>query len=128
MTDKNWETFLAEDEEYKKLSSGRTELEEHMKKYECTVRQIEWKILANIEAHDILQNKLFDMEHETNLDQAKYERLQEFISQLEEDRFDLMDEAGLAARHRRDMKGQYQRLNDQCGDRWKIVRQLFEGA
>lgn len=128
MTDKNWETFLAEDEEYKKLSSGRTELEEHMKKYECTVRQIEWKILANIEAHDILQNKLFDMEHETNLDQAKFERLQEFISQLEEDRFDLMDEAGLAARHRRDMKGQYQRLNDQCGDRWKIVRQLFEGA
>lgn len=128
MTDKNWETFLAEDEEYKKLSSGRTELEEHVKKYESTVRQIEWKILANIEAHDILQNKLFDMEHETNLDQAKYERLQEFISQLEEDRFDLMDEAGLAARHRRDMKGQYQRLNDQCGDRWKIVRQLFEGA
>lgn len=128
MTDTSWETFLAEDEEYKKLSSGRTELEEHMKKYECTVREIEWKILTNIEAVDILQTKLFDMEHETNLDQARYERLQGFISQLEEDRFDLMDEAGLAARHRRDMKGQHQRLNDQCGDRWKIVRQLFDGA
>ena len=128
MTDKNWETFLAEDEEYKKLSSGRTELEEHMKKYEGTIRQIEWKILANIEAHAILQTKLFEMEHEANFDEAKYERLQEFTSQLEEDRFDLMDEAGLAARHRRDMKGQHERVNNQCSDRWKIVRQLFEGA
>ena len=50
------------------------------------------------------------------------------IDETSEDRFDLYEEAGKAARHRLDMKTQWDRVNKQCGERWKVVRQLFDGA
>ena len=68
------------------------------------------------------------MQHEKVPNECAYERLESFIQELAESRYALFDEAGAAARYRSDMKSQYERVNDQCGDRWKIVRQLFDGA
>ena len=123
-----WAEFLAEDNDHKKLSDQRTEIEEHIKTYEKTVSEIEWKLLSISEATNILQQRLFEMQHEKVPNERAYERLESFIKELEESRYALFDEAGAAARYRSDMKSQYERVNDQCGDRWKIVRQLFDGA
>ena len=54
--------------------------------------------------------------------------LQGFIQELEDSRYALFDEAGAAARYRNDMKAQYDGINTKCGERWKVVRQLFDGA
>ena len=123
-----WEEFLAEDIDHKKLRDQRDEAEVFIKAHESTIRDIEWKLITINEVSTILQQKLFDMEHQTVSDECAYERLQGFIQELEEDRYALFDEAGAAARYRNDMKNQYERLNTQCGERWKIVRQLFDGA
>ena len=123
-----WEEFLAEDIDHKKLRDQRDEAEVFIKAHESTIRDIEWKLITINEVSTILQQKLFDMEHQTVPDECAYERLQGFIQELEEDRYALFDEAGAAARYRNDMKNQYERLNTQCGERWKIVRQLFDGA
>jgi len=123
-----WEEFLAEDIDHKKLRDQRDEAEVFIKAHESTIRDIEWKLITINEVSTILQQKLFDMEHQTVSDECAYERLQGFIQELEDSRYALFDEGGAAARYRNDMKNQYDRLNDQCGDRWKIVRQLFDGA
>ena len=123
-----WAEFLAEDNDHKKLSDQRTEIEEHIKAYEKTVSEIEWKLLSISEATNILQQRLFEMQHEKVPNECAYERLESFIKELTESRYALFDEAGAAARYRSDMKSQYERVDDQCGDRWKIVRQLFDGA
>ena len=123
-----WAEFLAEDNDHKKLSDQRTEIEEHIKTYEKTVSEIEWKLLSISEATNVLQQRLFEMQHEKAPNECACERLESFIKELEESRYALFDEAGAAARYRSDMKSQYERVNDQCGDRWKIVRQLFDGA
>ena len=123
-----WEEFLAEDIDHKKLRDQRDEAEVFIRTHEQTIRDIEWKLITINEVSTFLQSKLFDMEHETVSDECAYERLQGFIQELEDSRYALFDEAGAAARYRNDMKNQYDRLNDQCGDRWKIVRQLFDGA
>ena len=128
MTKENWEEFLAEDVDHKKLKDQRDEAEVFIKAHEKTISEIEWKLITINEVSTILQQKLFDMEHQTVPDKCAYERLQGFIQELEEDRYALFDEAGAAARYRNDMKNQYDRLNTQCGERWKIVRQLFDGA
>ena len=123
-----WEEFLAEDVDLNELKGQRDEAEAFIKTQETTIRDIEWKLITINEVSTILQSKLFAMELETVSDECAYERLQSFINELEDSRYALFDEAGAAARFRKDMKIQYDRLNNQCGDRWKIVRQLFDGA
>lgn len=123
-----WEEFLAEDVDLNELKGQRDEAEAFIKTQETTIRDIEWKLITINEVSTILQSKLFAMELETVSDECAYERLQSFINELEDSRYALFDEAGAAARFRKDMKVQYDRLNNQCGDRWKIVRQLFDGA
>ena len=124
-----WEEFLAEDVEYTKLNEQRSELDGHIRKYEGVINDIEWRLLGKLETLQIMQTKLIELEEREKDDQSgRLERIQGVIDEISEDRFDLYEEAGKAARHRLDMKNQYDRLNDQCGDRWKIVRQLFDGA
>ena len=124
-----WEEFLAEDVEYTKLNEQRSELDGHIRKYEGVVNDIEWRLLGKLETLQIMQTKLIQLEDQEEDDQAaRLERIQGVIDEISEDRFDLYEEAGKAARHRLDMKTQYDRVNNQCGDRWKVVRQLFDGA
>lgn len=124
-----WEEFLAEDVEYTKLNEQRSELDGHIRKYEGVINDIEWRLLGKLETLQIMQTKLIELEEREKDDQSgRLERIQGVIDEISEDRFDLYEEAGKAARHRLDMKIQYDRVNDQCGDRWKVVRQLFDGA
>jgi chromosome segregation ATPase len=124
-----WEEFLAEDVEYTKLNEQRSELDEHIRKYEGVVNDIEWRLLGKLETLQIMQTKFIQLEEQEEDDQAaRLERIQGVIDEISEDRFDLYEEAGKAARYRLDMKTQYERVNNQCGDRWKVVRQLFDGA
>ena len=124
-----WEEFLAEDVEYTKLNEQRSELDEHIRKYEGVVNDIEWRLLGKLETLQIMQTKFIQLEEQEEDDQAaRLERIQGVIDEISEDRFDLYEEAGKAARYRLDMKTQYDRVNNQCGDRWKVVRQLFDGA
>ena len=124
-----WEEFLAEDVEYTKLNQQRSELDEHIRKYEGVVNDIEWRLLGKLETLQIMQTKFIQLEEQEEDDQAaRLERIQGVIDEISEERFDLYEEAGKAARHRLDMKTQYDRVNNQCGDRWKVVRQLFDGA
>ena len=124
-----WEEFLAEDVEYTKLNEQRSELDGHIRKYEGVINDIEWRLLGKLETLQIMQTKLIELEAREKDDQSgRLERIQGVIDEISEDRFDLYEEAGKAARHRLDMKIQYDRVNDQCGDRWKVVRQLFDGA
>ena len=124
-----WEEFLAEDVEYTKLNQLRSELDEHIRNYEGVINDIEWRLLGKLETLQIMQTKLIELEEQEKDDQAgRLERIQGVIDENSEDRFDLYEEAGKAARHRLDMKTQYDRVNDQCGDRWKVVNQLFFGA
>ena len=123
-----WEEFLAEDVDLIKLQKQRTELEEQIRSYESDISAKQWTLLSHIEAHDILQYKMFDMQNESDGDDAKYERLQEMVTDLENRRYDLYEQLGKAASHRADMKAQYDSVNTKCGERWKIVRQLFDGA
>lgn len=124
-----WEEFLAEDVEYTKLNEQRSELDGHIRKYEGVVNDIEWRLLGKLETLQIMQTKFIQLEEQEEDDQAaRLERIQGVIDEISEDRFDLYEEAGKAARHRLEMKTQYDRVNNQCGDRWKVVRQLFDGA
>tara|TARA_Y100000289_G_scaffold29179_1_gene28854 strand:- start:51 stop:458 length:408 start_codon:yes stop_codon:yes gene_type:complete len=124
-----WEEFLAEDVEYTKLNEQRSELDGHIRKYEGVINDIEWRLLGKLETLQIMQTKLIELEEQEKDDQAgRLERIQGVIDEISEDRFDLYEEAGKAARHRLDMKTQWDRVNDQCGERWKVVRQLFDGA
>ena len=124
-----WEEFLAEDVEYTKLNEQRSELDGHIRKYEGVINDIEWRLLGKLETLQIMQTKLIELEEREKDDQSgRLERIQGVIDEISEDRFDLYEQAGKAARHRLDMKTQYDRVNDQCGDRWKVVRQLFDGA
>ena len=124
-----WEEFLAEDVEYTKLNEQRSELDGHIRKYEGVINDIEWRLLGKLETLQIMQTKLIELEAREKDDQSgRLERIQGVIDEISEDRFDLYEKAGKAARHRLDMKTQYDRVNDQCGDRWKVVRQLFDGA
>ena len=124
-----WEEFLAEDVEYTKLNEQRSELDGHIRKYEGVINDIEWRLLGKLETLQIMQTKLIELEEREKDDQSgRLERIQGVIDEISEDRFDLYEEAGKAARHRLDMKIQYDRVNNQCGDRWKVVRQLFDGA
>jgi chromosome segregation ATPase len=124
-----WEEFLAEDVEYTKLNEQRSELDGHIRKYEGVINDIEWRLLGKLETLQIMQTKLIELEEQEKDDQAgRLERIQGVIDENSEDRFDLYEEAGKAARHRLDMKTQWDRVNDQCGERWKVVRQLFDGA
>ena len=124
-----WEEFLAEDVEYTKLNEQRSELDGHIRKYEGLINDIEWRLLGKLETLQIMQTKLIELEQREKDDESgRLERIQGVIDEISENRFDLYEEAGKAARHRLDMKIQYDRVNDQCGDRWKVVRQLFDGA
>ena len=124
-----FEEFLAEDVEYTKLNQQRSELEEHIRKYEGVVNDIEWRLLGKLETLQIMQTKFIELEQQKEKDQGgRLERIQDVIDEISEERYDLYQEAGKAARHRLDMKTQYDRVNDQCGDRWKVVSQLFYGA
>ena len=124
-----WEEFLAEDVEHTKLIEQRSELDEQIRKYEGLINDIEWRLLGKLETLQIMQTKLIELEEREKDDQSgRLERIQGVIDEISEDRFDLYEEAGKAARHRLDMKTQYDRVNNQCGDRWKVVRQLFDGA
>ena len=124
-----WEEFLAEDVEYTKLNEQRSELDGHIRKYEGVINDIEWRLLGKLETLQIMQTKLIELEEREKDDQSgRLERIQGVIDEISEDRFDLYEQAGKAARHRLDMKTQYDRVNEQCGDRWKVVRQLFDGA
>ena len=124
-----WEEFLAEDVEYTKLNQLRSELDEHIRNYEGVINDIEWRLLGKLETLQIMQTKLIELEEQEKDDQAgRLERIQGVIDEISEDRFDLYEEAGKAARHRLEMKTQYDRVNNQCGERWKVVRQLFDGA
>ena len=124
-----WEEFLAEDVEHAKLNEQRSELDGHIRKYEGVINDIEWRLLGKLETLQIMQTKLIELEEREKDDQSgRLERIQGVIDEISEDRFDLYQEAGKAARHRLDMKTQYDRVNNQCGDRWKVVRQLFDGA
>ena len=124
-----WEEFLAEDVEHTKLIEQRSELDEQIRKYEGLINDIEWRLLGKLETLQIMQTKLIELEERENDDQSgRLERIQGVIDEISEDRFDLYEEAGKAARHRLDMKTQYDRVNNQCGERWKVVRQLFDGA
>ncbi|REK63979.1 MAG: hypothetical protein DWQ49_02450 [Bacteroidetes bacterium] len=124
-----FEEFLAEDVEYTKLNEQRSELDGHIRKYEGLINDIEWRLLGKLETLQIMQTKLIELEQREKDDESgRLERIQGVIDEISENRFDLYEEAGKAARHRLDMKIQYDRVNDQCGDRWKVVRQLFDGA
>ena len=124
-----WEEFLAEDVEHTKLNEKRSELHGYIIKYEGLINDIEWRLLGKLETLQIMQTKLIELEEQEKDDQAgRLERIQGVIDENSEDRFDLYEEAGKAARHRLDMKTQWDRVNNQCGDRWKVVRQLFDGA
>ena len=124
-----WEEFLAEDVEYTKLNQLRSELDEHIRNYEGVINDIEWRLLGKLETLQIMQTKLIELEkQEKDVQSVRLERIQGVIDEISEERFDLYEEAGKAARHRLDMKTQYDRVNNQCGDRWKVVRQLFDGA
>jgi chromosome segregation ATPase len=124
-----WEEFLAEDVEHTKLNEQRSELDGHIRKYEGVINDIEWRLLGKLETLQIMQTKLIELEEREKDDQSgRLERIQGVIDEISEDRFDLYEEAGKAARHRLDMKTQYDRVNNQCGERWKVVRQLFDGA
>ena len=124
-----WEEFLAEDVEYTKLNEQRSELDGHIRKYEGVVNDIEWRLLGKLETLQIMQTKFIQLEEQEDDDQsARLERIQGVIDEISEDRFDLYREAGMAARHRLDMKTQYDSINTKCVDRWKVVRQLFDGA
>ena len=124
-----WEEFLAEDVEYTKLNEQRSELDEHIRKYEGVVNDIEWRLLGKLETLQIMQTKFIQLEEQEENDQAaRLERIQGVIDEISENRFDLYEEAGKAARYRLDMKTQWDRVNNQCGERWKVVRQLFDGA
>ena len=138
--EETWEEFLAEDVEYTKLNQQRSELDEQLRKYEGMVNDIEWRLLGKLETLQIMQTKFIELEDEFKSissyrpvlkpgdDTARLERIQGVIDEISEDRFGLYEEAGKAARHRLEMKTQYDRVNNQCGDRWKVVRQLFDGA
>ena len=124
-----WEEFLAEDVEHTKLNEKRSELHGYIIKYEGLINDIEWRLLGKLETLQIMQTKLIELEEQEKDDQSgRLERIQGVIDEISEDRFDLYEEAGKAARHRLDMKTQYDRVNNQCGDRWQVVRQLFDGA
>ena len=124
-----WEEFHAEDVEHTKLIEQRSELDEQIRKYEGLINDIEWRLLGKLETLQIMQTKLIELEEREKDDQSgRLERIQGVIDEISEDRFDLYEEAGKAARHRLNMKTQYDRINNQCGDRWKVVRQLFDGA
>ena len=124
-----WEEFLAEDVEYTKLNQLRSELDEHIRNYEGVINDIEWRLLGKLETLQIMQTKLIELEEQEKDDQAgRLERIQGVIDENSEDRFDLYEKAGTSARHRLDMKTQWDRVNNQCNDRWKVVRQLFDGA
>ena len=76
-----------------------------------------------------MQTKLIELEkQEKDVQSVGLMRIQGVIDEISEDRFDLYEEAGKYARPRLDMKTQYDRANNQCGDRWRVVRQLFDGA
>ena len=124
-----WEEFLAEDVEYTKLNEQRSELDGHIRKYEGLINDIEWRLLGKLETLQIMQTKLIELEkQEKDVQSVRLMRIQGVIDEISEERFDLYEEAGKAARHRLDMKTQYDRVNNQCGDRWQVVRQLFDGA
>ena len=124
-----WEEFLAEDVEHTKLNEKRSELHGYIIKYEGLINDIEWRLLGKLETLQIMQTKLIELEEQEKDDQAaRLERIQGVIDEISEERFDLYEEAGKAARYRLDMKTQYDRVNNQCGERWKVVRQLFDGA
>ena len=124
-----FEEFLAEDVEYTKLNEQRSELDGHIRKYEGLINDIEWRLLGKLETLQIMQTKLIELEQREKDDESgRLERIQGVIDEISEDRFDLYEEAGKAARYRLDMKTQYERVNNQCGERWKVVRQLFDGA
>ena len=124
-----WEEFLAEDVEYTKLNEQRSELDGHIRKYEGVINDIEWRLLGKLETLQIMQTKFIQLEEQEEDDQAaRLERIQGVIDEISEDRFDLYEKAGTAARHRLDMKTQWDRVNTKCGERWKVVRQLFDGA
>ena len=124
-----WEEFLAEDVELTKLKQQRSELDEQIRKYEGVVNDIEWRLLGKLETLQIMQTKFIELEQQKEKDQGtRLERIQDVIDEISEERFDLYEEAGKAARHRLDMKTQWDRVNNQCGERWKVVRQLFDGA
>ena len=60
-------------------------------------------------------------------------RIQGVIDEISEERFDLYEEAGKNARLRLDMKTQYDRVNNQCGERWQgstpaVRRRMIHGA
>tara|TARA_B100002019_G_C21013430_1_gene471160 strand:+ start:226 stop:666 length:441 start_codon:yes stop_codon:yes gene_type:complete len=135
-----WEEFLAEDVEFTKLNQQRSELDEHIRKYEGVVNDIEWRLLGKLETLQIMQTKFYELNDEFKSissyrpvvkpgdDTARLERIQSVIDEISEERYALYEEAGKAARHRLDMKTQWDRVNDQCGERWKVVQQLFDGA
>ena len=124
-----WEEFLAEDVEHAKLNEQRSELDGHIRKYEGLINDIEWRLLGKLETLQIMQTKLIELEEqEKDVQSVRLERIQGVIDEISEERFDLYREAGMAARHRLDMKTQYDSINTKCGDRWKVVRQLFDGA
>ena len=124
-----WEEFLAEDVEYTKLNQLRSELDEHIRNYEGVINDIEWRLLGKLETLQIMQTKLIELEkQEKDVQSVRLMRIQGVIDEISEERFDLYEEAGKAARQRLDMKTQYDRVNNQCGDRWQVVRQLFDGA
>ena len=124
-----WEEFLAEDVEYTKLNEQRSELDGHIRKYEGVINDIEWRLLGKLETLQIMQTKLIELEkQEKDVQSVRLMRIQGVIDEISEERFDLYEEAGKAARQRLDMKTQYDRVNNQCGDRWQVVRQLFDGA
>ena len=124
-----WEEFLAEDIEHSKLNEQRSELHGHIIKYEGLINDIEWRLLGKLETLQIMQTKLIELEkQEKDVQSVRLMRIQGVIDEISEERFDLYEEAGKAARQRLDMKTQYDRVNNQCGERWKVVRQLFDGA
>ena len=116
-----WEEFLAEDVEYTKLNQLRSELDDHIRNYEGVINDIEWRLLGKLETLQIMQTKLIELEEQEKDDQAgRLERIQGVIDENSEDRFGLCkEEAGKAARHRLDMKIQWDRVNNQCGERWE---------
>ena len=124
-----WEEFLAEDVEHTKLNEKRSELHGYIIKYEGLINDIEWRLLGKLETLQIMQTKLIELEkQEKDVQSVRLMRIHGVIDEISEERFDLYEEAGKAARQRLDMKTQYDRVNNQCGDRWQVVRQLFDGA
>ena len=88
-----WEEFLAEDVEYTKLNEQRSELDEHIRKYEGVINDIEWRLLGKLETLQIMQTKLIELEEQEKDDQAgRLERIQGVIDENSEDRFDLYEE------------------------------------